>query len=234
MTESATAEHRPLTRSYKLRRGRITAGQAKALGALADRFAVPAGDDPLDLTELFEAAAPIELEIGFGMGDTTLEMAQADPHTCLIAADVHVPGVGALLRGLHDRGLDNVRVLNGDGAQLLERRIPSGSLAGVRLYFPDPWPKARHRKRRLVDAAFVALVADRLAPGGRLHCATDWEPYARQMVAVVSAEPGLELEHGGPVERPPWRPVTKYEARGRARGHAVADILARRPSSAAR
>ncbi|SHN75681.1 tRNA (guanosine(46)-N7)-methyltransferase TrmB [Cryptosporangium aurantiacum] len=227
MTESAT-----VNRTYKLRSGRVTPGQRRALGTLADRFAIPAGDAPLDLTELFGRDAPVVLEIGFGMGGTTLEMAQADPRTCLIAADVHVPGVGALLRGVHERGLDNVRVLHGDGAQLLEQRIPPASLAGVRLYFPDPWPKARHHKRRLVDARFAALVADRLVPGGRLHCATDWEPYAEQMVAVLAAEPGLELEHGGPVERPAWRPETKYETRGRAKGHVVADIFARRPAPA--
>ena len=212
--------------TYKLRRGRITPGQRAALGSLADRFAVPEGNGPLDLAALFGREAPVVLEIGFGMGGTTLEMAEADPGTCLIAADVHTPGVGALLRGLHERELDNVRVLNGDGAKLLEQRIPSGSLAGIRLYFPDPWPKARHHKRRLVDAEFAALVADRLAPGGRLHCATDWEHYAQQMVTVLAAEPGLELEHGGPVERPEWRPITKYEARGRDKGHAVADIFA--------
>ncbi|GAA0238504.1 tRNA (guanosine(46)-N7)-methyltransferase TrmB [Cryptosporangium japonicum] len=212
--------------TYKLRRGRITPGQRLALGTLADRFAVPEGDGPLDLGALFGADVPVVLEIGFGMGGTTLEMAEADQGTGLIAADVHTPGVGALLRGLHERELENVRVLNGDGGALLRQRIPSGSLAGIRVYFPDPWPKARHHKRRLVDAEFAALVADRLAPGGRLHCATDWEHYAEQMVAVLSAEPGLELEHGGPVERPAWRPVTKYEARGVARGHAVADIFA--------
>ncbi|WP_035859008.1 tRNA (guanosine(46)-N7)-methyltransferase TrmB [Cryptosporangium arvum] len=222
-----TLNHAPAT--YKLRRGRITPGQRLALGTLADRFAVGDGDGPLDLSTLFGRDAPVVLEIGFGMGITTLAMAEADPGTDLIAADVHTPGVGALLRGLHERGLDNVRVLNGDGAELLAQRIPSGSLAGIRVYFPDPWPKARHHKRRLVDAEFAALVADRLAPGGRLHCATDWEHYAQQMVAVLTAEPGLELEHGGPVERPEWRPVTKYEARGMARGHAVADIFAVRP-----
>jgi tRNA (guanine-N7-)-methyltransferase len=227
VTESATVPPEPL-RTYKLRRGRITPGQAKALGTLADSFAVPAGAGPLDLATLFGRGAPVELEIGFGMGDTTLAMAQAAPGTCLIAADVHTPGVGALLRGLHQLGVENVRVFNGDGAQLLEHRIPSGSLAGVRIYFPDPWPKARHHKRRLVDARFAALVADRLVPGGRLHCATDWEPYAQQMIAVLAAEPGLELEHGGAVERPEWRPETRYEARGRAKGHAVADIFARR------
>jgi tRNA (guanine-N7-)-methyltransferase len=222
VTESATVGTGP--RTYKLRRGRITPGQREALGTLADRFAVPEGDAPLDLPQLFGREAPFVLEIGFGMGGTTLEMAQADPHTCLVAADVHTPGVGALLRGLHERELDNVRVFNGDGAQLLERRIAPASLAGVRLYFPDPWPKVRHHKRRLVDAKFAALVAERLAPRGRLHCATDWEPYARQMVAVLRAEPGLEVE--GPVERPEWRPITRYEARGRAQGHPVADIFA--------
>jgi tRNA (guanine-N7-)-methyltransferase len=228
VTERAAVDHGPLNRTYKLRRGRITPGQLRALGTLSDRFAVPPGNAPLDLEALFGRVAPVVLEIGFGMGATTLEMARADPDTCLLAADVHTPGVGALLRGLHEDALENVRVFHGDGAELLEQRIPSASLAGVRLYFPDPWPKARHHKRRLVDARFAALVADRLTPGGRLHCATDWEPYALQMRAVLAAEPGLELEHGGPVERPDWRPVTRYEARGRARGHAVADLFARR------
>ncbi|TQS46172.1 tRNA (guanosine(46)-N7)-methyltransferase TrmB [Cryptosporangium phraense] len=216
----------PLTRTYKLRSGRITPGQQRALDSFADRFAIPPGDVLLDLPALFQREAPVVLEIGFGMGGTTLEMARADPSTCIIAADVHVPGVGALLRGLHEQDLDNVRVLHGDGAELLARRIPPASLAGIRLYFPDPWPKARHVKRRLVDARFAALAASKLAPGGRLHCATDWAPYAAQMVEVLDAEPGLVLEYGGPVERPEWRPVTKYEARGRAKGHEVADIFA--------
>ncbi|WP_432537161.1 tRNA (guanosine(46)-N7)-methyltransferase TrmB [Kineococcus arenarius] len=217
-------------RSYKLRRGRTGPTRLKALAEHGARFAVPDGDGPLDLPALFGTTAPVVLEIGFGTGGTTLAMAEADPGTCVLAADVHTPGVAALVAGLHERGLGNVRVLEGDGRLLLRQRIAPGALAGVRVYFPDPWPKARHHKRRLLDAAFAALVADRLAPGGVLHCATDWEPYAQQVAAVLAAEPGLVLEevlH----ERPPWRPTTRFEARGLARGHAVTDLLARRPGT---
>jgi tRNA (guanine-N7-)-methyltransferase len=161
-------------------------------------------------------------------------MADADPATCVLAADVHTPGVATLLLGLDQRGLDNVRVLVGDGLELLQQRIAPASLAGVRVYFPDPWPKARHHKRRLVDAGFAALVADRLAPGGLLHCATDWEPYAQQMIAVLAAEPGLSLASDGHRGRPHWRPVTRYEARGLDRGHHVTDLFAHRPGSSPR
>ncbi|MCI2236932.1 tRNA (guanosine(46)-N7)-methyltransferase TrmB [Paenibacillus sp. TRM 82003] len=220
-------------RSYKLRRGRMGATRQQALQAHRDRYAVPGGDGPLDLPALFGHGTPVVLEIGFGMGRTTLAMAAADPGTGVLAADVHTPGVAALLLGLHERGLGNVRVLEGDGHLLLQERVPPGSLAGVRVYFPDPWPKPRHHKRRLVDAGFAALVADRLAPGGLLHCATDWEPYAQRMRAVLDAEPGLVLE-GYLGERPPWRPITPFEARGLERGHAVTDLLARRPGPPAR
>lgn len=195
-----------------------------AIDTLLERYAVPAGGDPL---ASFGAGVPVVLEIGFGTGGSTLAMAEADPATGVIAAEVHTPGVASLLSGLAERGLSNVRVLVGDGRSLLEERVAPGSLAGVRVFFPDPWPKAKHHKRRLVDAAFAALVADRLAPGGLLHCATDWEPYAQQMVAVLSAEPGLTLapDRG----RPEWRPVTRYETRGLALGHRVTDLFARKP-----
>ncbi len=215
-------------RSYKLRRSRIGATRRAALETLLDRFAVPDGDDRLDLPALFGTAAPVVLEIGFGSGSSTLAMAAADPSTGVLAADVHTPGVATLLLGLEQQGLDNVRVLVGDGRQLLQQRIAPAGLAGVRVYFPDPWPKGRHHKRRLVDAGFAALVADRLAPGGLLHCATDWEPYAQQMIEVLAAEPGLVVADG-PRERPAWRPVTRYEARGLDRGHRVTDLFARRP-----
>jgi tRNA (guanine-N7-)-methyltransferase len=218
-----------LLRSYKMRRSRIGATRQGALDTLLARFAVPAGDDLLDLSALFDAGAPVVLEIGFGTGTSTLAMAEADPGTCVLAADVHTPGVATLLLGLDQRGLDNVRVLVGDGRQLLAQRIAPGSLAGVRVYFPDPWPKGRHHKRRLIDADFAALVADRLAPGGLLHCATDWEPYAQQMIAVLAGEPGLVLAGDELRERPDWRPVTRYEARGLDRGHRVTDLFARRP-----
>ncbi len=201
-----------------------------ALDSHLARLGVPLGEGTLDLGELFGPGTPVVLEIGFGSGRSTISMAAADPATGVLAADVHVPGVGNLVLKLAESGLENVRVLNGDGEQLLRDRIPPASLAGVRVFFPDPWPKARHHKRRLITPRFAALVAERLVPGGLLHCATDWEPYAEQMAEVLSAEPGLVLENGGAVERPEWRPVTRYEERGLAQGHRVADFLAyRRP-----
>jgi len=218
-------------RSYKMRRSRMGVTRREALDTLLDRFALPDGDDPLDLPALFGTGVPVVLEIGFGAGTSTLAMAETDPGTGVLGADVHTPGVATLLLGLDQRGLSNVRVLVGDGRQLLAQRIAPASLAGVRVYFPDPWPKGRHHKRRLVDAGFAALVADRLAPGGLLHCATDWEPYAEQMIAVLAAEPGLVLAGEGSRERPDWRPVTRYEARGLERGHRVTDLLARRPAA---
>jgi tRNA (guanine-N7-)-methyltransferase len=229
VTNRPLAADEPTLRSYKMRRSRIGSDRQSALDTLLARFAVPDGDDLLDLPGLFGAGAPVVLEIGFGMGTSTLAMAEADPGTGVLAADVHTPGVATLLLGLDQGNLENVRVLVGDGRQLLQERIAPASLAGVRVYFPDPWPKGRHHKRRLVDAGFAALVADRLAPGGLLHCATDWEPYAQQMIAVLDAEPGLVLARDGRHERPDWRPVTRYEARGLNRGHRVTDLFARRP-----
>ena len=230
-SRSVAAEVVPekLLRSYKMRRSRIGATRQAALDTLLARFAVPDDADLLDLPALFGAGTPVILEIGFGTGTSTLAMAEADPGTGVLAADVHTPGVATLVLGLDQQNLGNVRVLVGDGRQLLQQRIASASLAGVRVYFPDPWPKGRHHKRRLVDAGFAALVADRLAPGGLLHCATDWEPYAQQMIEALGAEPGLVLD--GLRERPDWRPVTRYEARGLDRGHRVTDLFARRPGA---
>lgn len=218
----------PAVPSYKLRRGRMGAVRREALDTHLSRYQVPGGPGRLDLGELFGAGTPVVLEIGFGSGASTVAMAAADPGTGVLAADVHTPGVGNLVLELSRSGLGNVRVWGGDGEELLRDRIRSGSLAGVRVFFPDPWPKARHHKRRLVTARFAALAADRLAPGGLLHCATDWEPYAEQMTEVLAAEPTLDLQAGGPVPRPSWRPVTRYEERGLARGHRVADLMARR------
>lgn len=213
-----------LVQTFKLRRGRMGQQKLEALEQHRARFAVPEG--PLDLAALFGDGNPVVLEIGSGMGDATLEMAQADPGTNVVAAEVHTPGVAELLLGLQARGLTNVRILEGDGRELLTDRVPSGALAGIRVYFPDPWPKAKHHKRRLIDPHFAALAADRLAPGGLLHCATDWVPYAERMVEVLAAEPGLELlpDRG----RPAWRPLTRFERRGLALGHVVTDVLARR------
>ncbi|WP_432543414.1 tRNA (guanosine(46)-N7)-methyltransferase TrmB [Kineococcus sp. SYSU DK002] len=210
--------------SYKLRRGRMGVVRQEALAEHLGRYEVPAGTGVLDLAALFGDANPVVLEIGSGMGDATLAMARDAPDVNVLAAEVHTPGIGALLQGLVEHGVTNVRLLEGDGRTLLTERIAPGSLAGVRVYFPDPWPKARHHKRRLIGPGFVELVADRLAPGGTLHCATDWEPYAEQMVEVIGASGRFTLDPDR--SRPAWRPVTRFERRGLALGHVVNDVLA--------
>jgi tRNA (guanine-N7-)-methyltransferase len=217
-------------RSFKLRSGRVTPGQRAALDRLWPRYGVPPGEDAqlIDPVEIFGRAAPLVLEIGFGMGEATAPMAAADPARDVLAVDVHPPGVGALLRHVEYLGLGNVRVAVGDAVELLRDRLAPGSLDEVRIFFPDPWPKTRHHKRRLVSPSFVRLVVDRLRIGGRLHCATDWTPYAEQILDVVRDEPHLENEHDGFAPRPQWRPVTRFERQGLARGHAVHDVLARR------
>jgi tRNA (guanine-N7-)-methyltransferase len=242
MTAETTEPTAMPVRSYKRRSGRITAGQRAALESLVGRYAVDApSTDPIDPAALFGRTAPLVLEIGFGMGEATLTMAADDPGRDVLAVDVHRPGAGALVRDVHRFGLPNVRVLVGDAVDVLRDRLAPGSLDEVRLYFPDPWPKARHHKRRLFTPAFARLVATRLRPGGRLHLATDWTPYAEQMRAVLDAEPLFTLDPdgdpagaadgvpdagpGGP--RPVWRPVTRFERQGLARGHQVHDLLAR-------
>ena len=160
------------------------------------------------------------------MGETTAAMAAADPGVDLLAIDVHTPGVGSLLADVSRRALTNVRVATGDAVPFVRDRIAAASLAGIRVYFPDPWPKSRHHKRRLVDAAFVTLAAAKLAPGGELHCATDWQPYAEQMLAVVTENGSFDVDGFAP--RPPSRPVTRFERQGLAKGHSVFDLIARR------
>ena len=215
-------------RSFKYRRGRITDGQQTAIDTLWPRYGINLGSEPLDLAAVFGRVAPVVLDIGFGMGGATLEMAAADPDRDVIAVDVHTPGAGALQRDLDTAGRSNIRVLVGDVMPVLRDMLPSGSLDEIRIFFPDPWPKVRHRKRRLYSPAFAALAADRLRPGGRLHSATDWAPYAAQMLEVVRGEPLLSNEHAGYAPRPPWRPVTRFERQGLAKGHEIFDLIARR------
>lgn len=172
------------------------------------------------------AAMPVVVEIGFGMGDATARMAAADPSTGILAVDVHTPGQGNLLSLADRAGLTNVRVANGDAIVLLRDMLPPASLDGLRVYFPDPWPKAKHHKRRLIQPDFLALVTPLLRPGALVHCATDWEPYADQMLEVLSAAPGLRNRCGeGFAPRPDFRPMTKFERQGLAKGHAVRDLL---------
>jgi len=211
---------RPI-RSYVLRQGRTTAAQQRAVEA-------PYAEALIDARTLFGRAAPLVVEIGSGMGETTLEIARTDPATDFIAIEVHGPGVGSLLRGIEVAGLTNVRVIRHDALDVLEHMIADASLAGIHLFFPDPWPKKRHHKRRLVQPAFAALAARKLMPGGLLHVATDWPDYAEQILAVLSAEPLLENTAAGYAPRPETRPRTKFEARGERLGHPVRDVVFRR------
>ncbi|MFF5161502.1 tRNA (guanosine(46)-N7)-methyltransferase TrmB [Streptomyces sp. NPDC000348] len=218
-------------RSFQPRRSRVTAGQADALQRLWPAWGFDIdGSRRLDLAEFFGNDGPVVLEIGFGMGETTARMAAADPATNLLAVDVHTPGQGNLL-SLADRlGLTNVRVGNGDAIILLREMLAPGSLGGLRVYFPDPWPKKRHHKRRLIQPEFLTLAASRLAPGAVLHCATDWEPYAEQMLEVLTAHPDFENTRadGGFAPRPAFRPLTRFERQGLEKGHVVNDVLFRR------
>jgi tRNA (guanine-N7-)-methyltransferase len=176
---------------------------------------------PLQAEQVFGRAGPLVLEIGSGMGGATVEQAVADPATDILAVDVHTPGIGALLVGIESRRLTNVRAVHGDAVEVLDQMIAPSMLSGARIYFPDPWPKTRHHKRRLIQPEFVRLLVTRLQPGGFIHCATDVPDYAQQIVDVLSAHSQLI---GGTVPRPAQRPITKFEARAIARGRQIADV----------
>ena len=217
-------------RSYVLRAGRLTEGQKRALQELWPRWGISHGEEPLDLEGLFGNARPVIMEIGFGNGDATWRMAKAHPEENYIGVEVHKPGVGHLLLKLEEHGLANVRIACDDAVDFLSRRIPDASLRGVRIYFPDPWPKKRHHKRRMIQAPFVDLLAVKMAAGGVLHLATDWEPYAVHMREVMHNSPAFEnlAPNGGFSDKPVWRPQTKYEKRGERLGHGVFDLVYRR------
>ncbi|MBN8493993.1 MAG: tRNA (guanosine(46)-N7)-methyltransferase TrmB [Burkholderiales bacterium] len=215
-------------RSFVLRAGRMGPGQQRALQTLGPRYLLPFQPQPLDLPSTFGREAPTVLEIGFGMGDATAQIAAALPQTDFLAVEVHAPGVGALLKRIGEQGLTNLRLVQHDAVEVLQHMLAPAALAGVHIYFPDPWHKKRHHKRRLLQPAFVALLASRLAPGAYLHCATDWQPYAEQMLQVLSAEPLLLNTAQAYAPRPPWRPQTKFETRGLKLGHGVWDLLFRR------
>ena len=224
---------RRAVRSFVLREGRLTPAQERALEELWPRFGLDNGHEAIDFTRVFGRTAPLILEIGFGNGRTLAAMAAAAPENDFLGVEVHRPGVGALLNRIETDGLENLRVLCADAVQVLRERIRPGALSGLRIYFPDPWPKKRHHKRRLIQPAFVHLAAERLAPGGVMHLATDWLPYAEHMLEVLSAE-GLLQNLGGPdgfAPRPAWRPETHFERRGLRLGHGVRDLLfERRPA----
>jgi tRNA (guanine-N7-)-methyltransferase len=206
-----------------LRQGRVTAGQTRALAELMPAYGIEFREELLRPAAVFGRAAPLVLEIGSGMGETTARIAREAPGTDFIAVEVHGPGVGSLLKMIDREQLKNVRVIRHDAPEVLEKMIPDGALAGIHLFFPDPWPKKRHHKRRLVQPAFAALVVRKLAPGGYLHAATDWEDYASQMAEVLAAEPGMRR-----AEDSAARPATKFELRGLKLGHKVHDFFFRR------
>ena len=217
-------------RSYVVRAGRMGTGQQRALADLAPRFVLPFAAQLTDFAGTFGRRAPLVVEIGFGMGDATAQIAAARPDTDFLGVEVHPPGVGALLQRIEERSLGNVRIVQHDAVDVLEQMVAPGSLTGVHVFFPDPWHKKRHHKRRLIQPPFVALLASRLAPGGYLHCATDWQPYAEQMLEVLSAEPQLANRFDGYAPRPDYRPLTKFENRGLKLGHGVWDLVFTRSS----
>jgi tRNA (guanine-N7-)-methyltransferase len=221
------AERRSI-RSYVLRQGRVTAAQASAVERLMPVYGIAFSPAPLDLEQAFGRRAPKILEIGFGMGETTAAIAVAHPECDYLGIEVHTPGVGALLRRVEALGLTNVRVIQHDAVEVVERMIAPGALDGVHVFFPDPWPKKRHHKRRLLQPGFVHLLATRMKPGAYLHAATDWEDYAAQMLEVLSAEPLLANTATGFAPRPDSRPLTKFETRGARLGHGVWDLVFRR------
>jgi len=221
-------EHRRPIRSFVLRQGRVTHAQRRACEELLTVYGLPFAPAPLDLDRLFGRAAPRILEIGFGMGETTATIAQAHPENDYLGIEVHTPGVGSLLKQLADLNLKNVRIIRHDAVEVLQQMIASAALDGVHLFFPDPWPKKRHHKRRLVQAPFTALLATRMKSRAYLHAATDWEDYAQQMLQVLSAEPALENTATGFAQRPNSRPETKFERRGLALGHRVWDLVFRK------
>jgi tRNA (guanine-N7-)-methyltransferase len=212
---------RPI-RSYVLRQGRITAAQERALTELFPKYGLPFTGEPLG--DVFGRRAPLVMEIGSGMGETTAEIAQARPDADFIAVEVHGPGVGSLLNRICADALVNIRVVRHDALEVLDKMIVDASLAAIHLFFPDPWPKKRHHKRRLVQPGFAALAARKLAPGGTLHAATDWPEYAEHMQEVLSREPLLERAESGFTARP----ATKFETRGKRLGHPIRDLYFRR------
>ena len=224
---ATTSRHRPI-RSFVLRQGRFSPGQQRAYESLLPRFGIAFAATPLDLIRVFGRTSPKILEIGFGMGETTAAIAKARPGDDFLAIEVHSPGVGSLLKLIEQEKLANVRIIQHDAVEVVAAMIPPASLAGIHVFFPDPWPKKRHHKRRLLKPEFVHDLALRLAPGGYLHVATDWADYADEILAALAAESWLENTTDGFAPRPAYRPLTKFEARGLKLGHRVWDVIFRR------
>lgn len=220
--------NRQTIRSFVLRAGRMGSGQQKALEELGPQFVLPYRSEPLNLEAEFQRPAPTILEIGFGMGGATADIAEAHPDNDYLGIEVHTPGVGALLKQIGERKLSNLRIIQHDAVEVLQHMIANASLDGIHIYFPDPWHKSRHHKRRLIQPGFVALLAQKLKSGGYLHLATDWQNYAEQMLEVLSGNADLTNTAADYSPRPEYRPLTKFEQRGLRLGHGVWDLLFRR------
>lgn len=216
-------EHR--IRSFVTRAGRLSGAQARSIEELGPKFMIPYAKETLNLDQAFGRAAPTIFEIGFGMGETSAKISAGMPEKNFIGVEVHTPGVGSLLKLIGELELSNQRIIQHDAVEVLTHMIAPNSLAGAHVFFPDPWHKARHNKRRLIQGPLVSLLASRIAPGGYLHCATDWQEYAEQMLEVLSAEPTLKNTAEGYAPRPDYRPVTKFENRGLRLGHGVWDLV---------
>jgi len=215
-------------KSFVTRAGRTTSGQAKALADLGPRFVLAFNRDAFNAEQAFGRTAPLILEIGFGMGDATAHIAQVRPEDNFLCCEVHEPGVGALLKRMGELDLNNIRILQHDAVELIEHMLPAESLDGVHIFFPDPWHKLRHNKRRLIQTAFVHELVKRLKPGGYIHCATDWQPYAEHILKVMQSEPGLinrSQRADSFSDQPIYRPLTKFENRGLKLGHGVWDLV---------
>ena len=216
-------EHR--IRSFVTRAGRLSTAQARAIEELGPQFFIPYTKAPLDIDQAFGRTAPTIFEIGFGMGETTAKIAAGMPEKNFIGVEVHTPGVGSLLKLIGEQSLSNLRIIQHDAFEVLTNMIEPESLAGVHVFFPDPWHKARHNKRRLIQPPLVELLSSRIKKGGYLHCATDWQEYAEQMLEVLSGETSLQNTADGYAFRPEYRPVTKFENRGLKLGHGVWDLV---------
>ena len=215
-------------RSYVLRQGRVSPAQQRACETLLPRFGIAYTEQTLDLEQAFGRSAPKILEIGFGMGDSTATIALAHPENNYLALEVHTPGVGNLLKLIDAQQIPNIRIIQHDAVEVLRDMIAADTLDGVHIFFPDPWHKARHNKRRLIQGPFIAQLVTKLKPGGYIHVATDWQDYAEQVLAVLAAEPLLENTAEGYAPRPDYRPLTKFEQRGIRLGHGVWDMVFRR------
>jgi tRNA (guanine-N7-)-methyltransferase len=223
------AKHPRAIRSFVRRTGRTTVGQAKAFDELGPKFLLPYAPTAIDFVAVYGRSAPVILEIGFGMGEATAHIAALMPEKNFLCCEVHTPGVGALLKRISEQGLGNIRIVQHDAVQVLEHMLAPHSLDGVHIFFPDPWHKKKHNKRRLIQPPLIAQLVTRLKPGAYLHCATDWQPYAEQIHAVLSDQPLLkntaEPSGDGYAPKPPYRPLTKFENRGIKLGHGVWDLV---------